>query len=73
MLMETGIPNIKTLSAELASSTDNKTSVYALMDKINFDRQRYRLGKKRKVYQTVACCNLRTHHCLLPGRRTGWT
>ena len=43
--MEKGIPNIKTYSAELASSTDNKTSVYALMDKINFDRQRYRLGK----------------------------
>ena len=31
-------------SAELASSSDNKTAVYALMDKIGFDRQRYRLG-----------------------------
>ena len=30
--------------AELASSSDNKTAVYALMDKIQFDRQRYRLG-----------------------------
>merc|ERR1719166_780283 len=29
---------------ELASSEDNKTAVYALMDKIGFDRQRYRLG-----------------------------
>ena len=29
---------------EIASSQDNKTAVYALMDKINFDRQRYRLG-----------------------------
>merc|ERR1719325_277070 len=30
--------------AEIASSSDNKTATYALMDKINFDRQRYRLG-----------------------------
>ena len=29
---------------ELASSNDNKTAVYALMDKINFSRERYRLG-----------------------------
>merc|ERR1719348_1468547 len=33
------------LAAEaLASSKDNKTAVYALMDKINFDREKYRLG-----------------------------
>merc|ERR1712234_59032 len=30
--------------AEIASSGDNKTAVYALMDKIAFDRERYRLG-----------------------------
>merc|ERR1719195_1843986 len=30
--------------AEIASSSDNKTSTYALMDKIGFDRERYRLG-----------------------------
>merc|ERR1712013_737873 len=30
--------------AEIASSSDNKTAVYALMDKIAFDRERYRLG-----------------------------
>ena len=29
---------------ELASSNDNKTAVYALMDKVNFSRERYRLG-----------------------------
>ena len=29
---------------EINSSSDNKTAVYALMDKIEFDRQRYRLG-----------------------------
>ena len=52
-MIEKGIPNIKTLSAELASSTDNKTSVYALMDKINFDRQRYRLGKKSRIIRQL--------------------
>merc|ERR1711874_132289 len=30
--------------AEIASSSDNKTAVYALMDKIEFGRERYRLG-----------------------------
>merc|ERR1719499_2069536 len=30
--------------AEIASSGDNKVAVYALMDKIAFDRERYRLG-----------------------------
>jgi myosin heavy chain 6/7 len=29
---------------EMASSSDNKTAVYALMDKIEFPRERYRLG-----------------------------
>jgi len=29
---------------EIASSGDNKTAVYALMDKIDFPRERYRLG-----------------------------
>jgi myosin heavy chain 6/7 len=31
-------------AAEIASSDDNKTGVYALMDKIEFSRDRYRLG-----------------------------
>ena len=31
-------------AAELNSSTDNKTAAYALMDKIEFSRDRYRLG-----------------------------
>merc|ERR1711887_353841 len=30
--------------AEIASSKENKTAVYAMMDKINFDRERHRLG-----------------------------
>ena len=31
--------------AAIKSSEDNKTAVYALMDGIPFDRERYRLGK----------------------------
>merc|ERR1711910_92466 len=31
-------------ATEINSSSDNKTAVYALMDKIPFDRERYRLG-----------------------------
>ena len=31
-------------ASEIASSGDNKTAVYALMDKIEFSRERYRLG-----------------------------
>merc|ERR1712008_291939 len=31
-------------AAEIASSSDNKTAVYALLDKIEFQRDRYRLG-----------------------------
>merc|ERR1712154_80513 len=31
-------------AAEINSSSDNKTAVYALMDKIEFSRERYRLG-----------------------------
>ena len=30
--------------AAIASSSDNKTAVWALMDGIPFDRERYRLG-----------------------------
>merc|ERR1711915_39117 len=31
-------------ASEIASSSDNKTAVYALMDKIEFGRERYRMG-----------------------------
>merc|ERR1712128_405417 len=31
-------------ASEIASSSDNKVAVYALMDKIEFSRDRYRLG-----------------------------
>merc|ERR1712227_1190638 len=30
--------------AEIASSSDNKVATYALMDRVNFPRERYRLG-----------------------------
>merc|ERR1719249_379322 len=31
-------------ASEIASSSDNKVAVYALMDRVNFPRERYRLG-----------------------------
>ena len=45
-------------SKELASSTDNKTAVYALMDKINFDRERYRLGHTLVFFRAGALAKL---------------
>merc|ERR1712123_462036 len=45
-------------AAELASSKDNKTSVYALMDKINFDRERYRLGHTLVFFRAGALAGL---------------
>merc|ERR1719336_1998296 len=45
-------------AAELASSSDNKTAVYALMDKIGFDRQRYRLGHTIVFFRAGALAGL---------------
>merc|ERR1711887_395430 len=44
--------------AEIASSSDNKTAVYALMDKINFDRERYRLGHTLVFFRAGALAGL---------------
>merc|ERR1719292_18092 len=44
--------------AEIASSSDNKTAVYALMDKINFDRERYRLGHILVFFRAGALAGL---------------
>ena len=35
---------------EIATATDNKTGVYALMDKIKFDREKYRLGHTKVTF-----------------------
>merc|ERR1711892_282767 len=45
-------------AAEIASSSDNKTSVYALMDKIAFDRERYRLGHTLVFFRAGALAGL---------------
>ena len=45
-------------SEELRSSEDNKTAVYALMDKIGFDRQRYRLGHTLVFFRAGALAGL---------------
>merc|ERR1719361_2281534 len=44
--------------AEIASSSDNKTATYALMDKIQFDRERYRLGHTLVFFRAGALAGL---------------
>merc|ERR1739847_206078 len=43
---------------EINSSGDNKTAVYALMDKIAFDRERYRLGHTLVFFRAGALAGL---------------
>merc|ERR1712168_1335910 len=45
-------------AAEIASSSDNKVAVYALMDKIAFDRERYRLGHTLVFFRAGALAGL---------------
>merc|ERR1740137_364948 len=45
-------------SDEIASSSDNKVAVYALMDKINFSRERYRLGHTLVFFRAGALAGL---------------
>merc|ERR1711935_294544 len=42
----------------IAGSADNKTAVYALMDKINFSRERYRLGHTLVFFRAGALAGL---------------
>merc|ERR1711913_82696 len=44
--------------AEIASSSDNKTAVFVLMDKIAFDRERYRLGHTLVFFRAGALAGL---------------
>merc|ERR1719461_1009913 len=44
--------------AEIASSSDNKTAVYALMDKNSFGRERYRLGHTLVFFRAGALAYL---------------
>merc|ERR1719232_374803 len=44
--------------AEITSSSDNKTATYALMDKIGFDRERYRLGHTLVFFRAGALAKL---------------
>ena len=51
-------------AAEMASSSDNKVATYALMDKIGFDRQRYRLGHTIVFFRAGALAGqTNTNHC----------
>merc|ERR1719219_2613033 len=44
--------------AEIASSSDNKVATYALMDKIEFSRDRYRLGHTLVFFRAGALAGL---------------
>merc|ERR1711892_345154 len=44
--------------AEITSSEDNKTAVYALMDKVEFDHERYRLGHTLVFFRAGALAKL---------------
>ena len=45
-------------AAEIASSSDNKVAVYALLDKIDFSRDRYRLGHTKVFFRAGALAGL---------------
>merc|ERR1739847_131051 len=45
-------------AAEIASSSDNKTAVYALLDKIEFSIDRYRLGHTKVFFRAGALAGL---------------
>merc|ERR1719187_3198793 len=45
-------------ATEINSSKDNKTAVYAMMDKIKFDRERYRLGHTLVFFRAGALGHL---------------
>merc|ERR1712242_213472 len=45
-------------AAEIATASDNKTGVYALMDKIDFPRDRYRLGHTKVFFRAGALAAL---------------
>merc|ERR1719369_669574 len=45
-------------AAEIATAADNKTGVYALMDKIDFSRDRYRLGHTTVFFRAGALAGL---------------
>merc|ERR1711899_495889 len=45
-------------AAEIATASDNKTAVYALLDKIEFSRDRYRLGHTKAFFRAGALAGL---------------
>ncbi|XP_040566496.1 myosin-4 [Lepeophtheirus salmonis] len=45
-------------AAEISSSGDNKTGVFALMDKVKFDREKYRLGHTKVFFRAGALAQL---------------
>merc|ERR1712226_1459108 len=57
---------------ELFSSDDNKTGVYALMDKIGFDREKYRLGHTKVFFKAGALAILEENRDELVMKLVRW-
>jgi len=57
---------------ELYSSEDNKTGVYALMDKIGFDREKYRLGHTKVFFKAGALAILEENRDELVMKLVSW-
>merc|ERR1712045_153237 len=45
-------------AAEIASSSDNKVAVYALMDKVGFPREKFQLGHTKVFFRAGALAGL---------------
>ncbi|CAB4054208.1 MYH6_7 [Lepeophtheirus salmonis] len=52
------LEGIRICAAEISSSGDNKTGVFALMDKVKFDREKYRLGHTKVFFRAGALAQL---------------
>merc|ERR1712110_294114 len=57
---------------ELYSSEDNKTGAYALMDKVDFDRERYRLGHTKVFFKAGALAILEENRDELVMKLVSW-
>merc|ERR1712141_312404 len=57
---------------ELFGAADNKTGAYALMDKIQFDRDRYRLGHTKVFFKAGALALLEEHRDDIVTKLISW-
>ncbi|XP_040569561.1 myosin-4 [Lepeophtheirus salmonis] len=57
---------------EIATAKDNKTGVYALMDKISFPREKYRLGHTKVFFRAGALAQLEEDRDLIVLKLVRW-